>query len=88
VEFKFKEVDRNLVSFVENIVSENKCTILTMLWKPKYNSYVVYDYEPINPGGFNIEITIQGEAHFVAYVDYLYRKKLFELAHLEKCFSN
>lgn len=87
MEFKFREVDKNLVSFVEDIISENKCTVLTKFWKSKYNSYVVYDYEPFNSDGFDIEITFQGKAHFVAYIDYLYRKKLFELSYLEKCLA-
>ena len=47
------------VSFnVEDIAEENNCRIERKEWKSKYNSYVVYDYEPFCSEGFEINILL------------------------------
>ena len=43
---EIKNVNRNIVNWLENIADENNCKVERKEWKSKYNSYVVYDYEP------------------------------------------
>ena len=43
---EIKNVDKNIVSWLEDIVEENNSRVEKKEWKSKYNSYVVYDYEP------------------------------------------
>ena len=43
---EFKNIDKDIVEWLEDIAEENNCRIEKKEWKSKYNSYVIYDYEP------------------------------------------
>ena len=42
----------------ENVAEENNCRIERKEWKSRYNSYVVYEYEPFCAEGFSINLVI------------------------------
>lgn len=56
--------NKNELAFVENNCNSFGCHILAMEWKSKYNSYVVYDYEPFYSDGFNISIILSSANDF------------------------
>ena len=58
-QLEMKNVDKNILGWFEDIIDENKCKIERKEWKSKYNSYVVYDYEP-----FIIVLQYKKEAPF------------------------
>ena len=45
---EIKNINKDVVNWVEDIAEENNCRIERKEWKSKYNSYVVYDYDKIN----------------------------------------
>ena len=56
---EIKNINRNIIDWVEDIADENNCKIERKEWKSKYNSYVVYDYEPFCSEGFEINILLK-----------------------------
>ena len=58
-------------------------------WKSKYNSYVVYDYEPFCSDGFEINIVISSiSLNNVGFIKYLYTKKRKVIEYLKRCMEN
>ena len=55
---EMKNVDQNMLAWLEDIIEENNSRIERKEWKSKYNSYVVYDYEPFCTEGFEINLVI------------------------------
>ena len=53
---EIKNINKELVDWFEEIVDEHNCRVERKEWKSKYNSYVVYDYEPFCSEGFEINI--------------------------------
>ena len=53
--------NKSELTFIENNCSSFGCHISNIEWKSKYNSFVVYDYEPFCPEGFNINITLSSD---------------------------
>lgn len=83
---EMKNINKGIVNWLEDIVEENNCRIDKKEWKSKYNSYVVYDYEPFCSDGF--EINIQISSYIPAYLDfikYLYDEKMNTLEFLQNC---
>ena len=39
---EFKNIDKDIVEWLEDIAEENNCRIEKKEWKSKYNSYVIY----------------------------------------------
>jgi hypothetical protein len=85
----FKNVDPLLVPYVERILAENKCKIVKEEWASKYNTYVVYDYEPFCADGFEHNITFSSVSmETLEFVSHLYEKKLICVEQLKQCLNN
>ena len=87
-QLEFKNVSKEILSWLENIAVENGCRIEKKEWKSKYNSYVVYDYEPFCSDGFEINLVISSiDDHRLDFISYLYENKLRDIEHLQRCYS-
>ena len=53
---EIKNINKDIVEWIEDVAEENNCRIERKEWKSKYNSYVVYDYEPFCSEGFEINL--------------------------------
>ena len=83
---EFYNIPKDLLSWFDDIVYENNCCIEKKEWKSKYNSYVVYDYEPFCSDGFEINVVISSiSMNNVGFIKYLYEKKRKQIAYLKKC---
>ena len=83
---EIKNINKDVVDWVEDIAEENNCRIERKEWKSKYNSYVVYDYEPFCSEGF--EINLLFSSHDIAYLNflkYLYNEKRTTIEYLNNC---
>ena len=83
---EMKNVDKNIIDWLEDVIEENYARIERKEWKSKYNSYVVYDYEPFCTDGFEINLVIT--SHDVAYLNfikYLYEEKINTIEYLKAC---
>ena len=83
---ELKNINRDIVDWVENIADENNCKIERKEWKSKYNSYVVYDYEPFCSEGFEINILLSStNIANLNFTKYLYKEKLNTIEYLNNC---
>ena len=83
---EIKNIDKNIVDWVEEIAEENNCKIERKEWKSKYNSYVVYDYEPFCSEGFEINIILSSiDVSYLNFIKYLYKEKLSTIEYLNNC---
>ena len=83
---EIKNVNKDMVSWVEDVAEENNCRIERKEWKSKYNSYGVYDYEPFCSEGFEINILLSSfDISYLNFIKYLYNEKLATLEYLENC---
>ena len=83
---EIKNINKDMVPWLEDIVDENNCRIERKEWKSKYNSYVVYDYEPFCSEGFEINILLSSfEMSYLNFIKYLYNEKLATIKYLENC---
>ena len=83
---EIKNINRDIVEWVEDIVEENNCRIERKEWKSKYNSYVVYDYEPFCSDGFEINLLLSSfDISYLNFIKDLYNEKLAPLEYLESC---
>lgn len=83
---EIKNVNRDIVDWLEDIAEENNCRIERKEWKSKYNSYVVYDYEPFCSEGFEINLLISSQqVSYLNFIKYLYKEKLSTLEYLNNC---
>ncbi len=84
---EIKNVQKNLVEWLEDLTYEHKCRVDKKEWRSKYNHYVCYDYEPFCSDGFEINLTLKGRSvHFLNFVRYLYETRVQALDYLECCF--
>lgn len=86
---EMKNVNKDIVAWLETVIDENNSKIDKKEWKSRYNSYVVYDYEPFCSEGFEINLKIS--SHNSAYLDfikYLYDEKLHTLEYLKNCMDS
>lgn len=81
--YEIKDVKKGLLEFIKETAKANGCKLERQEWKSKYNSYVVYDYEPFCSDGFeiNLEFTCDSNNHF-EFLKYLYEKRLSEVESL------
>ena len=83
---EIKNVDRELADWVEDIAEENNCRVERKEWKSKYNSYVVYDYEPFCSEGFEINMLLSSiDISYLNFIKYLYKEKINTVQYLENC---
>ena len=83
---EIKNINKDIVTWVEDIAEENNCRIERKEWKSKYNRYVVYDYEPFCSEGFEINILLSSfDISYLNFIKYLYNEKLSTISYLENC---
>ena len=86
---EIKNINRDIVDWVENIAEENNCKIERKELKSKYNSYVVYDYEPFCSEGFEINILFSSiDISYLNFLKYLYTEKTNTIEYLNNCAKN
>lgn len=84
---EIKNVQKNLVEWLEDLTYEHKCRVEKKEWRSKYNHYVCYDYEPFCSDGFEINLIIKGHSvHFLNFVRFLYETRVQAVNYLECCF--
>ena len=85
-QIEVKDVNKDMVSWLEDLAEEINCRVDRKEWKSKYNSYVVYDYEPFCAEGFEINLFLSStsRAH-LNFLKYLYDNKLSTLKYLDNC---
>ncbi len=87
-QLEMKNVDKNILGWFEDIIDENKCKIERKEWKSKYNSYVVYDYEPFCTEGFEINLVISSrDRAYLNFIKYLYDEKVSTIEFLNNCIT-
>jgi hypothetical protein len=83
---EMKNIDPDLLPWLEDIIDENNSKIERKEWKSKYNSYVVYDYEPFCTEGFEINLVISSrEVSYLNFIKYLYDEKVSTIEYLNNC---
>ena len=86
---ELKNVDKDIVIWLENIIDENNGRVERKEWKSKYNSYVVYDYEPFCTDGFEINFVISAyDDAYLKFIKYLYDEKLNTIEFLNNCINS
>lgn len=88
-QIEIKDVNQDIIDWLEDLAYEIGCRIDRKEWKSKYNSYVVYDYEPFCAEGFeiNIYLSSMSMAH-LNFLKYLYENKLNTIKYLDNCVKN
>ena len=85
---ELKNVNKEIINWLEDIVEENNGRIEKKEWKSKYNSYVVYDYEPFCTDGFEINLTITSfDEAYLHFIKYLYEEKISTIDYLNACIA-
>jgi hypothetical protein len=85
---EIKNVNKEIVNWLEDIIEENNSRIEKKEWKSKYNSYVVYDSEPFCTDGFEINITISSyDEAYLHFIKYLYDEKVSTIDYLNACIA-
>lgn len=85
-QIEVKDVNKDMVTWLEDLAEEFNCRIDRKEWKSKYNSYVVYDYEPFCSDGFEINIILSSTSKpHLNFLKYLYDNKISTLKYLDSC---
>ena len=85
---EMKNIDQELLPWLEDIIDENYARLERKEWKSKYNSYVVYDYEPFCTDGFEINLAISSnDSSFLSFIKYLYDEKVSTIEYLNSCYT-
>ena len=83
---EFRNINKEILPWFEDVAIENNCKIEKNEWKSKYNSYVVYDYEPFCSEGFEINVTLSSHCQeYLDFLRYLYENKLEIIKYLKNC---
>ena len=77
-QIEFNNISKEILPWLEDVTAETNCKIERKEWKSKYNSYVIYDYEPFCSDGFEINLVVSSTSR--AHLDFL--KYLYYLARL------
>lgn len=86
---EFRNVSKDLIIWLERIAIENNCRIEKKEWRSKYNSYVVYDYEPFCSDGFEITLVISSHSkNYLKFIQYLYSHKIKTIEYLKNCLAS
>jgi len=85
-QIELKDVNKDMVVWLEDLAEEIGCRVERKEWKSKYNSYVVYDYEPFCTDGFEINLIITSyDAAYLNFIKYLYDEKISTIEYLNSC---
>lgn len=80
-------VKPNKEKIIEDIIKENYCKIRGKFWQSQYNSYVIYDYEPLCSEGFILKFEIVGNINKLKFLKVLIEQRLERIQQLEKCYN-
>ena len=87
-QLEFRNVNKDILQWFEALIAENNCKIERKEWKSKYNSYVVYDYEPFCSDGFEINVTISSyDINYVNFLKFLFENKVRTIEFLKGCLT-
>ncbi len=85
-QIEVKDVNKDIVAWLEDLAEEINCRVDRKEWKSKYNSYVVYDYEPFCSDGFEINMFLSSTSKpHLNFLKYLYDNKISTLKYLDSC---
>jgi len=83
---EIKNINKDIVDWLETVAMENNCSVERKEWKSRYNSYVVYDYEPFCSEGFEINLLLSSEeVSYLNFIRYLYNEKISTIEYLNNC---
>lgn len=83
---ELKNVNKDIVGWLEDVIEENNSHVEKKEWKSKYNNYVVYDYEPFCSDGFEINFIISSHDYtYLNFIKYLYNEKISTIEYLNNC---
>ena len=86
--YEFKNVEKELLPWFESIVYENNSIVEKKEWCSRYNSYVIYDYEPFCSEGFDITVVVSSRSRaYLEFIKYLYDNKISLISYLNKCIA-
>lgn len=81
---EYTNVGRGYIGILEDILDSLDIRITRKEWKSKYNSYVVYDYEPFCADGFQINIQCSSPSYErLSFATYLYQERIKKIEALE-----
>ena len=87
-QLEMKNINKEILCWLEEIIDENNSKIERKEWKSKYNSYVVYDYEPFCTEGFEINLIITShDISYLNFIQYLYDEKINTIDFLNNCIN-
>lgn len=85
---EMKNINKNIISWLEDIIEEHNSRVEKKEWKSKYNSYVVYDYEPFCTDGFEVNMVISSiNSKYLEFIKYLYEEKINTIDYLNNCIN-
>ncbi len=85
-EIEFSNISKEMLPWLENLAGEHNCKVERKEWKSKYNSYVIYDYEPFCSDGFEINLVVSSTSReHLEFLRYLYETKLMKIEYLNSC---
>lgn len=83
-ELRLKVENETLADSILSLIDDKYIKEINKFWVSKYNSYVVYDYEPFCTGGFDIQLDIQfKDFNHMNYAKFQIEKYLSEIKRLE-----
>ena len=83
---EMKNVNKDVIDWLEEIIEENNSRVEHKEWKSKYNNYVIYDYEPFCTDGFDINLTVTSiDSAYLEFIKYLYEEKISTIEYLNNC---
>jgi hypothetical protein len=83
---EMKNVNKDIIDWLEDVIEENNSHIEHKEWKSKYNSYVIYDYEPFCTDGFDINLVVSSiDRAYLDFIKYLYTEKINTIEYLNHC---
>ncbi len=86
--FRLEDNLKNLLPWLEKIIQENDCIIQERKWVYKYNHYVAYTCEPLNPDDYVVNLVILADSGYkVDFTIYLYKNRVQAIKHLENCYA-
>ena len=86
--YEFKNVEKELLPWFESIVYENNANVEKKEWCSRYNSYVIYDYEPFCSDGFDITVVVSAkDRSYLEFIKYLYENKISLISYLDDCIA-
>ena len=79
-------INPKLSEWVDQLVKDAGGHKARTEWRSRYNSYVVFDYEPWCTDGFDIFLVITASSQEkLDFIAHLYNKRIEAIKHLNRC---